>query len=357
MCPLFFTTTGKQFKMSVEKIFLPTIKLYSPEDLSKDWFLFYIWNRKRVKRKAGINIHQTFSERMAAALALREQWKKEIAAEKPISYKMIDWLEKHKPKWRRKTYQGMKSKVDCFLRFVNRKRIDEKIVSDFFVDLISRRHATTHNCYRRHLGRIFREIGHGELIEKIDKIKSNSTPAKYFQRHQIIRIKNRLIEQDYQLWMFCQFVYYCFIRPGELRMIRVGDIHFDEWKICVRAGISKNKKQQYVTIPFAFRPELENLKRRSPNEYIFFNLDATKPVGMNYMTRRFRKVISELGFGLEYQMYSWKHTGAVAAVRAGVGLKELQIQLRHHSLDEVNKYLRQLGVWDLANLEERFPAI
>jgi hypothetical protein len=75
------------------------------------------------------------------------------------------------------------------------------------------------------------------------------------------------------------------------------------------------------------------------------------------MLKRFRKVLNGLGFGNEYKLYSWKHTGAVASVRAGVGLKELQIQLRHHSLEEVDKYLRQLGVWDLANLEDRFPAI
>ena len=107
----------------------------------------------------------------------------------------------------------------------------------------------------------------------------------------------------------------------------------------------------------AFRPSLEVLKHRSPNEYIFYRNDCTKPVAINHFVKKFRKVLTELGFGNEYQLYSWKHTGAVACVRAGASLKELQIQLRHHSLEEVDKYIRQLGVNDLEDLEGRFPGI
>lgn len=34
------------------------------------------------------------------------------------------------------------------------------------------------------------------------------------------------------------------------------------------------------------------------------------------------------------------------AVKAVISVKELQMQLRHHSLDQVNLYLRQLGMMD-----------
>ncbi|MFQ5447931.1 MAG: hypothetical protein ACE5FF_13465 [Saprospiraceae bacterium] len=112
-----------------------------------------------------------------------------------------------------------------------------------------------------------------------------------------------------------------------------------------------------MTIPIAFRPTVSKLMMRSPKEFIFYKNDATKPVPVNHMLKRFRNILNALGFGHEYKLYSWKHTGAVACVRAGVGVKQLQIQLRHHSLEEVDKYLRQLGVWDLEGLEEKFPGI
>jgi len=47
----------------------------------------------------------------------------------------------------------------------------------------------------------------------------------------------------------------------------------------------------------------------------------------------------------------------VMAIKAGIGVKQLQIQLRHHSLDETDKYLRQMGVRDVGNLRSDFPGI
>ena len=149
-------------------------------------------------------------------------------------------------------------------------------------------------------------------------------------------------------------LFYCFIRPNsELRLLRVGDILLDEWKVLIRADVSKNKKQEYVTIPKAFRPALSDLKRRNPGEMLFPGKhDCTKPMGCNTMYERHRKILKQLGFSSDYKLYSWKHTGAVMAVKAGIPVKELQIQLRHHSLEMVDRYLRQMGVWDLVNLEE-----
>ena len=49
--------------------------------------------------------------------------------------------------------------------------------------------------------------------------------------------------------------------------------------------------------------------------------------------------------------------GELRWLKAGVSVKELQMQLRHHSLDQVNAYLRQMGVMDMDNLVDRFPEI
>lgn len=345
--------------MSVEKKFAPTFKVYSPVDLSKQWFIFwYDKEGRRKKRGAGINCYHTFDERMEASLALIERLKAEASELKPISLKLEDWVNNRRGFWRKKTYQTHKSKIDCFLRWRGFRRIDAKLMKDFFIHLANKRHGKTYNAYLRCFKQVFKGIGQLDLLDSIEPLNAKSSPAKYFQRHQIERIKKHLAVKDPELWLFCGFIYYCFIRPGELRLLKVGDILFDEWKICVRSKISKNKTQQYVTIPLAFRSSIEWLKERSPQEYLFpSKKDVTKPQGANTMLYRFRKILTELGFGTEYKLYSWKHTGAVACVRAGVGVKQLQIQLRHHSLEEVDKYLRQLGVWDLEGLEEKFPEI
>jgi integrase len=139
----------------------------------------------------------------------------------------------------------------------------------------------------------------------------------------------------------------------------VGDVDLDRNCIRVPGNISKNWKNQYVTIPLAFREKVQReLYNRAASEWLFpGKFDQSKPIGYNTMSTRHRKILKELGFGTEYKLYSWKHTGAVACVMAGVNIKELQIQLRHENLETVDKYLRQLGVNDLHNLERLFPSL
>ncbi len=97
---------------------------------------------------------------------------------------------------------------------------------------------------------------------------------------------------------------------------------------------------------------------RNPNEYVFRGSKHMKPMEENTMEHRHRTLLQELNFDTDrYKVYSWKHTGAVMAVKAGVHVKQLQIQLRHHSLDQVDEYLRQLGVSDLGDLRANFPSI
>lgn len=345
--------------MQADKKNVPTFHVYLPDDLSKEAFIHWTDpDGRRRRKKGGINREKTLAGRRAAAERLLEYLRRNyVPPVTDVAAAMLEWVERNKGRWRKKTYQTNRSRVEGFIKWLDGRGVTGQLLKLYFEDLIRRRHARTHNDQVHLFRRILRALGRPELCEGLETAHAVSTPAKYFQRHQIEKIKTYLLEADPEMWLVCEFVYYCFIRPGELRLLKVGDIHFDEWKICVRSVISKNKKEQYVTIPAAFRPSLERLKRRSASEYVFFRNDATKPVGVNYFANKFRKVLRVLGFGLEYKLYSFKHTGAVACVRAGVGLKELQIQLRHHSLEEVDKYIRQLGVNDLKGLEVKFPAL
>jgi integrase len=344
--------------MQLEKKIFPTYHIFLPSDISKEAFIHWTDNvGKRHRIRGGINKLKTIEERRLAAEKIIQELKRDWKPIMPLGLKMIGWAAEREGNWRKKTYQTIRSRIDCLIRFVDGKEITNDLMKAFFSDLTKRRHARTCEEYYIEFRCIFKALKKLELLEGIDLPKSISTPAKYFQSHQVQKIKKHLLPSDPQLWLACEFQYYTFIRPGELRLVRVGDIHFDEWKICVRALISKNKKEQYVTIPLAFRAQIEALKDRNANEFIFYNKDVTTPLPVNQMQKRFREVLKKLGFGLEYQFYSWKHTGAVAAVRAGISLKELQIQLRHYSLEEVDQYIRQLGVHDLEDLEGKFPAI
>ena len=134
--------------------------------------------------------------------------------------------------------------------------------SRFLQTFSQTRGPSTYNDYISYLRPVLTDIGEEHLMEGITKVKANASQAMYFQTKQIQKLKKAIQERDPELWLAVQFIYYCFIRPGELRWLK-----------------------------------------------------------------------------------------------AGVSAKELQMQLRHHSLDQVNAYLRQMGVMDMDNLVDRFPEI
>lgn len=345
--------------MSVEKKFC--VKIY-PEDFSLDKKWFVYWNitekgrRVRKKKYGDINSFSSFSDRMKAAIKLKDSILNEYSGNNSVKKDAYQFISDLQPTWRKKTYQTIKSKLDTFYTAHGDHTPTKESMSVFFTSLKKRLHATTYNDYLRQLKMIFGD--YPEWFEEIKKLKNICTPARYFQRHQVKRLHKYMMEHDPELWLFCMFQYYCFIRPNsELRLMKVGDLMLDENKILVPGNISKNKKSEYVVVPNVFRKQLEHYKYCNANEYLFPHPDdSTKPRSYNHFGNKHRKVLKALGFSSEYKLYSWKHTGAVSCIKANINIKELQIQLRHHSLEEVDKYLRQLGVSDLRKLESDFPA-
>lgn len=54
---------------------------------------------------------------------------------------------------------------------------------------------------------------------------------------------------DRQLWIVCLLQYYCAIRPGECRLLKVGDLDFDGETIRVPKDVSKNREGETVVMP------------------------------------------------------------------------------------------------------------
>lgn len=192
--------------------------------------------------------------------------------------------------------------------------------------------------------------------------KNNSVPAMYYQQSQTQDLKDEIMNKDPQLWLSVQFLYYCFIRPKEARLLKVEDILIGEAKIRVREEVSKNGKLQYVSIPHHLLNKLQEMDLlQFPTGYYLFSKNGKpgeNPLGVNNMRNRHRYILTKLKWKQEkHQMYSWKHTGAVASAKAGISLKDLQMQLRHHSLDQVDAYLRQMLVHESDFIKYNFPEI
>lgn len=353
----FHLNLSKHLAMADKKNLRPKFAVYAPDDLEKNWFVSFYQDGRRVRKYGNINQFQTATERMAEAQRLIDELSA-LAPADDIKTRLYNALEAKKANWRNKTHQTIKTKLDNLFAWLNRRPLNADTLRAFFDHLSMSRHSTTFNSYHQKLKQLLSLTGDVALMDGISSVREHRTPARFFQRYQIEQLKVVMSDEAPELWLFVQFLFYCFIRPGELRWLRAGDILFDERRILIRGEISKNHKTEYVAIPSAFGPVLEPIRAMPPGALIFPAKSAPdKPIGMNTMSTRHRAILRRLGFSKEYQLYSWKHTGAVMAVKAGIGLKELQLQLRHHSLDQVNEYLRQMGVSDMSNLQNRFPEI
>jgi integrase len=272
---------------------------------------------------------------------------------------------------RRKTFHSYKTHLNnlhLFLKNGKHRRLDGDVAALFLQDLQKKgRGGRTINAHRTTFNVFFARLIKNKRVKdnpfaQTDRVAQQSKGSQYFKVHQIEQLKTYMAEHCPFLWLPVLFMYYCYIRPGELRLLKIGDIDFDDWQIKMRGDISKNKKEQYVAIPDGLRKILVSiaLHQYAPNQFVFGGggvLGSDTPVGQNYWSYHHLKMLRALGYSAAYNLYSWKHTGVVRAYKAGIGLKELQMQLRHHSLDMVKIYLESLGILDFKNIKEAFPTI
>lgn len=346
--------------MSREKKVFPEFKVKAYRDLSQRWYVSFKWEGRWRKRYGNINTLSTYEERLAAAHELIEQLKEELPRQVTQEEKAArQYIRDNTYRWRKKTLQQYHTVCNSFFQFLGGRVVDAPAVAEYLDFIRQSKHPTTYNRYLTMLRPLLKAGNCSYLLNGYTAVRTEKTPARYFQPHQAKRLMDHFLEKDPELAMFVQFIYFCFIRPGELRHLKAGDILIEEEEIRVPGNISKNRKVQYVALPKAFINSLTFIYDLSPGDYLFPSPnDRSKPIGERTMYRRHQLILDKLNFGTGYTLYSWKHTGAVALAKTGkVSMKELQLQLRHHSLDETDKYLRQMGVKDLGRLRTNFPTI
>jgi integrase len=353
-------------------------------DLSGRWYIeFYVWNvqKNKLERKRfyDVNNYVTSEERISYANRkvseinglLKEGYHIDInkvydtEIENVKSYTFTDAIEYalkiKKSSLRDTSYPSYKSTVKIILKWLKNNRMTtldityfDKLKAIHFDDylLVERKYAAkTVNGHISYLKSLFQILVDREVIlnnpfKGVSKHKeADSRKNIAYNEEQIEKIKKIIVENDEQLWLFIQFIYYCFLRPNEVRQLKYNYLKLDDRKIFIPQHISKNGKDGFVSIPERFDIELKNLKfLDNEGEYVFPSQDKLKPISKNMMGERYRKLIKVLKLGNEYTLYSWKHSGVVAAYKAGIDIKTIQSQCRHQSLEQTDIYLKSLGL-------------
>jgi integrase len=359
----------------MDKIFA---KIYPKDkDMSKRWFVRIRTrtNGQRVQTTLWIPAAPTAQERFDIAQTLISDFKSpESNAKKskhlPILRTAFELLAEMRPRIRLKThlsYRNTLTTFESYCKVMNIKKYSNEVAIKFLNDQLNLgKSAKTVNNYRTILKCFFAKLNEKDkkivnIFAKIAKIKGHSKMPVHFKTLQIAQLKEYMHENCVYLWSAVRFIFYCYIRPGELRQLKISHIDFDDWTIKVTREISKNGKEQLVAIPEAFRSELAPLcLYQYPQDFYLIGRDgrpSAQQVGQNYWSNEHRKMLRALNYAPDYNFYTWKHTGVVQAVKVGIGLKEIQTQLRHHSLDMTNIYLASFGLADMENMRTKMPKI
>ncbi len=393
-------------------IILPQLKNCGG-DLSKKWYVEYSCRdpqtneMKRFRHYDGFSELLTVKEREAYAAKIISEIKAKLEkGEDPFSEKIVtyqdeliyqttaarwgneresivnirmylsDFLIMKKNEVTPSTYQTYRSKLRIFCEWMDANGLGNKNVRCIFQDHIHRffYHIVENNHTSRRTVKKYEQLLHtffdfllktkkviGENpVKEIPKLgeKRDEAARPIPERDRRILIEY-MSEHDPQLLLVCQLEYYCAIRPNECRQIRIRDINLETATITVRQDISKNGLTETVCIPRQLMEQLEEDGiEKYPSEWFLFSsegMPGKNMLGKNTFRYRFDRIRDKLELSKRYKLYSFKHTGGINLVNAGVNTWELQRHFRHKSVDTTEKYIRRNFGMQSKLIREDFP--
>lgn len=168
---------------------------------------------------------------------------------------------------------------------------------------------------------------------------------------------------DNGFYCLCMMTYYCMIRNTEARKIQVSAINLKQKTIFFSKEISKNRKDETVTIPNGFYEIIaRHIENAKPDDYLFSSvtmLPGSQQMAVRTINNNWEIVRGNLKLENKYQFYGFKDTGITDLFKAGVPAIIIRDQARHSDIritelyavrsDECNQTI--LSVNSLFNLE------
>ena len=310
--------------------------------------------------------------------AAAKRWGAERESMICIRTHLSEFLEVKKTEVIAHSFQTYRSKLRIFNEWCELEGLDRKHISfvsqQHICDFL--RHLVEVNHISRRTVDKYKQILHGffDYIIKVKQIVLEN-PVHNIPRmgevrdeapHPIPSRERKMLiaymrKHDPQLMLVCLMEYYCAIRPNELRLLKIRDIDMEHQFIRVPKDISKNRMTESVNIPRQLLKLLQEMELEQYSQDYYLLSQGGNPgptsLGKNSLRFRFDRIRNQLGISPVYKLYSFKHTGGVELVNAGVDTWELQRHFRHKSIDTTERYIRRNFAVQAKNLKDEFPDI
>ena len=151
-----------------------------------------------------------------------------------------------------------------------------------------------------------------------------------------LRINKELSTYNNAFQVVCMATYYCFIRNTELGKLLVNMVNLDENYIFLSKNISKNKKDEFVTIPEKYKEILTKHIGNAPGNYFLFSKNDFMPgpekMPIRKIDNHWDKIRLDLKLPSKYKFYSYKDTGITDLLNSGVAAIKVRDQARHYDI-------------------------
>lgn len=369
----------------------PRIKDYNG-DLTKRWYIQYAFKdpdtgKFQEFREWISSSHKSKTARYVAAKALCEGIKIKLIqgfnpffikeVRKPILQALNEIITIKATVLRKRTVHSYSSIAGLFGTWLTKHQygrlmphqLNKHVVQCYFDDclLIEKVVPRTFNNRLRTLRTLFNELIARDYLEfnvftKIKLLPEPESQLEAYTSDEKNLIKNLISESFPELWLCAMFVYYTFIRPQELCRLNFSDLDFTNRLVHIPGIKSKNKKTQTVLIPDPLYDLLIKMSyHKLPGWLLIFSNDRHLTPGSIEIspTRIFNSwqenVINKTG--INKGIYLFKHTGVGELFENGADARNVQLQLRHHSLEEVVVYAAKYSNAPNENLRAFFKEI
>ncbi|MDR1341548.1 MAG: site-specific integrase [Prevotellaceae bacterium] len=181
-----------------------------------------------------------------------------------------------------------------------------------------------------------------EGIDNYSKRKKEKL-RKYLPEDALIRLREHVEKTNKHYLLACYILFYCFIRPKEMSLIRIGDISFKRGIIFIPSENAKNHRDAVVTMNakiIKLMVDLEIFKH--PSDHYLFSREFM-PGEQHCSEKRFRDywiryVRTALKFPAEYKFYSLKDSGVTMMLRMRLDTLSVRDQARHSSILMTDTY-------------------
>lgn len=263
---------------------------------------------------------------------------------------------------KKKTFSDYSSKLNVFELYLKETGTEIKYVYQFtssviidFLDYLiydKDSSARTRNNYRMWLSTFGTWLKERMYIdanpcENVHQMREDVKFRDPLTANDLERLRDYLKDDNPAFYLACMMEYYCFIRPDELRYIKIGDISIKDQTVYVHPEFAKNRKGQIVALNDKVLKLMieQHIFDHPSQEYLFGHdmVPGVKQIYVNQFRNEWKEVRKYLGFPKSYQFYSLKDSG-IRDLANAEGIVAARDQARHTDISVTNKYLKRQNI-------------